>query len=188
VSIHNSTVDAYVEGVTGKVADFTFKELRALDIGIKHGEAWKGTQIPSFEEILVLCKGQIGIYLDLKDAPVKPLMKLIKKHDMEDRIIWYCGPNEHDEVKKRSKKCVSMPDPGPEKNLAKIIERFEPTLIASTWKNYSKSFVQTCHDAGAMVIVDESDPSCWDECVAWGSDGIQTDHPEKLIAYLKERK
>ena len=105
---------------------------------------------------------------------------------MEEQIIWYCGRKEHAEVKALSNKCVSMPDPGPEKNLAKIIQRHEPTLIASTWKNYSKTFVETCHDAGAIVIVDESDPTCWEQCLAWGTDGIQTDHPEKLIHYLKK--
>jgi len=31
------------------------------------------------EEILELCKGKIGIYLDLKDAHIPELMKLIKK-------------------------------------------------------------------------------------------------------------
>ena len=187
VSIHNHTVDAYVEGVTGKVSDFTLAELRALDIGIRHGEPWAGTQIPTFEEILALCKGKIGIYLDLKNAPMKDLMKLIKQYDMEARIIWYAGARQHAEVARLSTKCVSMPDPGPEKNLPKIIERFNPTLIASTWRNFSETFVETCHKANAIVIVDESDPSCWDDCLAWGTDGIQTDHPAKLIEYLKTR-
>jgi glycerophosphoryl diester phosphodiesterase len=185
VSIHNSTVDAYVEGITGKVEDFTFVELRAMDIGIKHGEQWKGTKIPTFEEILQLCQGKIGIYLDLKNAPVKPLMNLSKQYNMEDRVIWYCDPEEHDEVERLSKQCVSMPDPGPEENLQQIIDQFEPTLVASVWRYYSESFVKTCHEAGAMVIVDESDQSCWVDAIAWGSDGIQTDHPAELIEYLK---
>jgi hypothetical protein len=34
------------------------------------------------------------------------------------------------------------------------------------------------------VIVDEKDPSCWADAVAWGSDGIQTDHPAQLIEFL----
>ena len=79
-----------------------------------------------------------------------------------------------------------MPDPGAERALPRLIERFHSTMIAATWRNYSPSFVQTCHDAGSLVIVDESDPSCWDDAVAWGSDGIQTDHPERLIAYLQQ--
>ena len=34
------------------------------------GAKWKGTRVPSFDEILSLCKGRIGIYLDLKDGDI----------------------------------------------------------------------------------------------------------------------
>ena len=37
VSVHNSTIDAYVSGATGKVSDFTLAELKALDIGERFG-------------------------------------------------------------------------------------------------------------------------------------------------------
>jgi hypothetical protein len=80
-----------------------------------------------------------------------------------------------------------MPDPGMEKNLPELIERLKPGVIASVWKYYSKTFVDTCHRAGAIVIVDEGGPSCWPDALAWGSDGIQTDHPKDLIAFLKQR-
>jgi hypothetical protein len=60
--------------------------------------------------------------------------------------------------------------------------------VASVWRHFSPTFVTTCHDAGAIVIVDESDPSCWDDALAWGADGIQTDHPEKLIQFLQTRE
>ena len=46
VSIHNRTVDAYLNGITGEVAEFTLAELRALDIGSRLGPEWRGTRIP----------------------------------------------------------------------------------------------------------------------------------------------
>ncbi len=69
ISMHNDSIDAYVEGVKGHVADFTLAELRKLDIGAKHGEKWRGTKIPTFVEILDLCHGKCGVYLDLKRSP-----------------------------------------------------------------------------------------------------------------------
>ncbi|HIA47750.1 MAG TPA: glycerophosphodiester phosphodiesterase family protein [Candidatus Hydrogenedentes bacterium] len=186
VSIHNATIDAYVKNMMGRVEDLTLVELRSLDIGSRVGDRWKGTQIPTFEEILALCKGKIGIYLDLKDAPVSELMPIVKRFGMESEIIWYAGSRSLEEVIRLSKTSISMPDPGAERALPRLIERFHPTIIAATWRNYSPSFVKTCHDVGSLVIVDESDPSCWEDAVAWGSDGIQTDHPERLIAYLQQ--
>ena len=185
VSVHNSTVDAYTQDAKGKVSDFTLAELKALDIGSRVDPKWKDERIPTFEEILEVCKGKIGIYLDLKDADVATLFKMVEAHDMVKDVIWYCDPDEHRYVKAHGG--ISMPDPGPEKHLAQIIEDYQPRVVASVWRHFSPTFVEACHKAGAIVIVDESDPSCWDDALAWGTDGIQTDHPEKFINYLKAR-
>jgi len=187
VSMHNSTIDAYVPGASGKVSDFTLAELRALDVGSRVGPEWAGAQIPTFEEILDLCQGRCGIYLDLKQAPVAPLVELIKARGMEHDVIWYADVDELEELKKLCPECIPMPDPGPETHLAALIQRLQPTVIASSWKHLSPNFVQACHDAGALVIVDEETPDCWQDMLTWGTDGIQTDHPAELIDLLKRR-
>ncbi len=57
VSVHNSTVDAYVEGVKGKVSSFTLAELKQMNIGKRVSPKWENERIPTFEEILQVCKG-----------------------------------------------------------------------------------------------------------------------------------
>ena len=188
VSVHNGTVDSYTKDAKGKVADFTLAELKAMDIGSRVDPKWKNERIPTFDEILTLCKGKIGIYLDLKDADPALLIKMIQQYGMEKSVVWYCDPEQHHFVKKTCADCITMPDPGPETNLAALIAEFQPKVVASAWGEFSETFVKTCHAAGAVVVVDESDPTCWEPLVAWGTDGIQTDHPEKLIAWLKSRK
>lgn len=188
VSVHNSNVDSYTKDAKGKVADFTLAELKALDIGSRVDPKWKNERIPTFDEILTLCKGKIGIYLDLKSADPALLISMIQKYGMEKDVVWYCDPDQHHFVKKNCADCISMPDPGPESNLTAIIAEFQPKVIASTWDEFSATFVTTCHAAGAVVVVDESGPDCWEQLVSWGTDGIQTDHPEQLITWLKSRK
>ena len=83
-------------------------------------------------------------------------------------------------------KCIIMPDPGPQQFLKPMLQRMHPLVVASVWRFYSPEFVQLCHHAGALVIVDESDPRCWNDAFAWGSDGIQTDSPAELIARLSK--
>jgi glycerophosphoryl diester phosphodiesterase len=107
---------------------------------------------------------------------------------MEREVLWYVGGNNLKDLKRECPDCIGMPDPGPESNLATLLDEHRPKVVASVWRYYSKSFVEACHKAGAIVIVDESDPTCWDDAVAWGSDGIQTDHPEELIDFLMDRK
>ena len=187
VSIHNDTVDRYTKDAKGTVRDFTLEELRALDIGSRVGPEWQGAKIPTFEEILDLCKGKIGIYLDLKRGPVDQVAEPIKARGMEHDVLWYIGAGQIQQLRKVCPECIEMPDPGPELFLPQLLESVKPRVIAAVWRHYTKSFVEKCHAAGAIVIVDESDPTCWQDALAWGSDGIQTDHPAKLVKFLDER-
>uniref|UniRef100_UPI003217799C glycerophosphodiester phosphodiesterase n=1 Tax=uncultured Draconibacterium sp. TaxID=1573823 RepID=UPI003217799C len=192
VSVHNSTIDQYVVGKTGKVSDYTLAELKQMSIGGKLGEEWKDTRIPTFEEILALCKGRIGIYLDLKELLVPELLDIIRKYEMERDIIWYI-PASHMDILKQLKnmcpECLPMPDPGPEKNIPKVVRQIQPRVVASNMRQLSENFVKTAHDYKIKVIVDEKEgtPSEWEKIIKWGTDGIQTDNPEALINYLKTK-
>lgn len=188
VSVHNSDLSAYTDGkVTAKVKDFTLEELRAIDIGSRVGPQWKDERVPTVEEILDLCQGRIGIYLDLKEASVAPLVEMIKSRGMEKAVLWYADIDELRQVRELCPECIPMPDPGPAENLPALLETFKPEVVASVWKYYGEAFAERCHEAGALVIVDESGPECWEEALEWRTDGIQTDHPGELIAFLKQK-
>jgi glycerophosphoryl diester phosphodiesterase len=193
VSIHNSKIDDKVTGLKGKVSDFTFDELRSLDIGIKKGTEWKGTKIPSFEEILDLCYGKIGIYLDLKNAPVPQLIEIIKKHGMEKDILWYISASDDKDIndlKSGCADCILMPDPGYQNNIGSVIDKFKVCVLATDMKQLGEDFVSAAHNNHSLVIADEKegDKAEWKKMVKWKTDGIQTDKPEELISYLKTLK
>lgn len=187
VSVHNDTVDAYAESAAGRVRDLTLAELKALDIGARTGPEWAGTRIPTIDEILALCKGKVGIYMDFKEGDWEGLLRLVKAHGMERHVLWYAPRWKLEKIRETCPECIIMPDPGPESKLQPLLEALRPKVVASVWRHYSETFVKACHRAGAIVIVDESDPSCWEQAFAWGTDGIQTNHPERLVALLKER-
>ena len=189
VSIHNKEIDSYVtNGRRGLVSEMTLEQLKQLDIGSRIGPQWSSERIPTFEEILELCKGRVGIYLDLKDASVDEVVSIVNKWDMARQVLWYADFDELQRVAELCPECILMPDPGPEENLPKVIERFEPLVIAAVWRYYSQSFAAKCHQAGAIVIVDESGPACWQDALTWNTDGIQSDRPAQLIALLERRK
>lgn len=187
VNVHNSAVDAYAEGAAGAVRDLTLAELKALDIGTRVGPEWAGTRIPTVDEVLALCKGKVGIYMDFKEGSWEALLALVKRHGMEQQVLWYAPPWKLKKIREACPECIIMPDPGLEANLKPLLEEFRPKVVAAVWKHYSETFVKACHEAGAIVLVDERDPSCWEQALAWRSDGIQTDHPAELVALLKKR-
>ncbi|MCP4641164.1 MAG: glycerophosphodiester phosphodiesterase family protein [bacterium] len=190
VSVHNRTVDGYAEGIEGAVRDLTLKELRALDVGMQVGPEWKGTRIPTFEEILDLCKGRCGIWLDLKDADIVPLVKLIKARQMEHEVVWCISPKEVALLRAACPECIEMPDPGDEKNLAQVLAETRPRMVCPVWHSFSRTYAKPCHEAGVVVFVDERKPTrrWWEKALAWDADGIQTNDPAKLIAFLKDRE
>lgn len=192
VSVHNETIDKYVEGLTGKVRDFTLAELKQMNIGKRVGPQWENERIPTFEEILELCKGKIGIYLDLKEPDVKAQIEIIRRYGMERDVIWYI-PASHMkyimEVKENCPECIPMPDPGEEKHIAKVVDKAAPALIATDMGKLSESFVKTAHDHGAMVFTDDKKGNVkeWKKILQWGTDGIQTDDPELLIGLIRKK-
>ena len=192
VSVHNSTVDAYVEGVSGKVGDFTLAELKQMNIGKRVDPSWENERIPTFEEILQLCRGQIGIYLDLKEADVKEQVEIIKRYEMEREIVWYISASNMKiikEVKKNSYKCLPMPDPGPKENIVKVFEEIKPRVIATDMGELNEEYMKIAKNFNIKVIVDEDEGTEdeWAKIIRWGTDGIQTDNPEKLINYLNNK-
>ena len=192
VSCHNGDIDAYVDGLTGSINDFTFDELQKIDIGIKKGVQWKGTRIPTFEEILKIAQGKCGIYLDLKEAPVKELVAIIKKYDMEEQTLWY-SPSirfwTFNDLAKECPICIPMPDPIFDWLLPKTLKFMKPKVIAGSYDSFSEEFAKKCHDNGSIVIIDEddSDSKEWQKAIDMGADGIQTDKPEELIKFLDNR-
>jgi glycerophosphoryl diester phosphodiesterase len=186
VSVHDSTIDRYsIRGETGKVADMTLEALRAIDIGSRVDPKWSQERVPTVEEILLLCRGRIGIYLDVKSASIEDLLGLVRKFDMECETLWYIPAGKVEELRKMSDLAWPMPDPGPEMFLSELLTVHRPRIVASTAKYFSPSFATLCHQKNAIVIVDEKDSTSWVPLLEAGADGIQTDHPKELIEFLR---
>jgi len=190
VSIHNATVDAYTNGVKGAVRNFTLPELQAIDIGSRVGPQWREERVPTIQEVFALCRGKIGVYLDVKEPALVPkLLDMVREHGMKREVLWYTGLPQQQYVQENCRECLVMPDPGIERNLPATFTRLDrpPRIIASVMKFCSKSFVQTAHAQGAIVITDEGTSDDWPTMLEWGMDGIQTDDPERLIESLGSR-
>jgi glycerophosphoryl diester phosphodiesterase len=189
VSIHDATIDRYsIQGEKGKVVDLTLDQLRGIDIGSRVDPKWSDERVPTLEEILQLCRGRIGIYLDIKSASLQDVLKLVRKYEMESDTLWYMPASQVEQLRGLSSLVWPMPDPGPEKFLPELLAKQQLKVVASMAKYFSPSFARQVHEHDAIVIVDEKDPTSWNALLNAGADGIQTDHPEKLIRFLKQLK
>ncbi len=188
VSVHNAEVDDYTRDARGPVSDFTLAELKAMDIGSRIGPEWSNERIPELEEILSLCAGKIGLYVDLKNAPVERVAARLKAHGMQRDAVWYASVSNLRKLAEACPECVPMPDPGTEKGLERVLKAVKTGVIASSYGNLSREFVEAADRAGVVMIVDDDGPEGWGPMVEWGVRGIQTDQPAKLIGWLDNRK
>ncbi len=194
VSVHNEEVDKYTGGeYTGKVKSFTLEELKNMNIGKSVGPEWKNERIPTLEEILKLCEGKIGIYLDLKEPYMEELAFIIKGFNMVREVVWYIPFSKLKEIKELKKycpNCIVMPDPGSGENINKVAESVETEVIATDMSHLNEDFVKTAHEFNMKIFVDEDKGGAeeWTKIISWGTDGIQTDDPEALVNFLKSGK
>jgi glycerophosphoryl diester phosphodiesterase len=112
---------------------------------------------------------------------------------MEQDILWYIPSDrikEISELRSGCPDCILMPDPGNVENVVNVIESFEAKVLATDMGELDSSFVEAAHSHNAVVIVDEDKGTEdeWTRILEWHTDGIQTDDPEKLVAFLKNRK
>jgi len=187
---HDATVDRCTNG-TGKVADMTFDEIEALDAGIKRGPEFARTRIPTFDEVLDLAGGRIGIYVDVKYATAADLVSHIQAHGMTDNVVMYCGLPLAKQILSLNSNLKVMPEASTVEHARTLLDELHPKVIAFDAKDFTPGIISVVRNAGTRIYVDRmgptDDPEGWQAAIDAGADGIQTDRPGPLVEFLKAK-
>jgi glycerophosphoryl diester phosphodiesterase len=189
VVVHDATVDRTTGG-KGRVADMTLAELRSLKV--INGKQ-KPHQIPEFSEVLKACKGKINIYLDFKEADVTQTWKQIREAGMEKQVVVYL--NKIPQYKQWREVAPQMP------LMTTLIDEVKNSAQLNMFLGQVKievldnigdpEMVRTAAEKGVAVWLDVQNPSegpdVWEEALAKGVHGLQTDHPAALIEFLNKK-
>jgi len=93
VVFHDPTLKRTTNG-SGRLAATTFADLRALDAGSFYSPAFRGTQIPSLQEVFECLGNQTLINVELtnyttpRDNLVEKVCELVRKYRLENRILF----------------------------------------------------------------------------------------------------
>jgi len=92
IIMHDDGVDRTTNG-KGNVADLTYKYIRSLDAGIKKSEKFKGTLIPTFEEVLAAMPQNVWLNCHLKgdEAVGKAAAAMLKKSGRLHQAFLTCS-------------------------------------------------------------------------------------------------
>ncbi len=184
VLMHNATVDATTNG-KGAVAEMSLSEIRALDAGVRWPK-FGGTRVPVFDELLEAARGKIGLYVDSKAVSARDLSAALRRHKMVEASVIYASPRLLAELLAIEPAIRPMPEAVSVEQVKKLAAELHPKVFAFDRRDFQDPVIAAAKSAGAGVFVDRLGPDdnedSWRDALRRGATGIQTDHPERLIA------
>ncbi|MBS1667477.1 MAG: alpha/beta hydrolase fold domain-containing protein [Bacteroidetes bacterium] len=189
---HDATVDRMTNG-KGEVKDLILDEIKKLQvINPNKRTDQKIYHIPEFKDILNACKNQINIYLDFKDADPMEAYKQIKEAGMEKQIVVYLNKTSDYSKWKNAAPDMPLMTSLPEQistaeQLAYLLGQVQLEVLDNI---RDSAMLAMANKKGVAVWLDvqsaNEDKSNWEQALGLGVQGMQTDHPEALVAYLKK--
>lgn len=192
VIMHDAIVDRMTNG-HGQVKNMLWDSLQSLSVMNKQHPEWGTEKIPTFGEVLALCKGRIHIYLDFKDAAAGQAWQEIKMAGMEKSIVVYINAAPQipawRNVAPQVPLMISMPSPRTDAaSVKKLLDSAAIDILDGSWDEYTKETVLAASRSGVPVWADmqsnQEGEETWEKGIALDLAGMQTDHPSRLIAFL----
>jgi len=104
VAFHDSHFGRLVKGASPDlkkkgVADLTWLELSALDVGAWKGDEFVGQRVPRMTEVFAAMRGRPSrlLYMDIKKVPLDQLVALAREYGVEGQLIQ--ASTKYDEVR-----------------------------------------------------------------------------------------
>jgi glycerophosphoryl diester phosphodiesterase len=191
VLMHDPTVSRTTNG-KGEIAKMTLDQIRELDAGVKFGPEFAGTKVPTFEEVLRMAHGRIGIYVHVKIVTPQDLVDILTREGMLDRVVIFCEDQTyHRRIHALQPSLKVMPEAVNRKTIESAIADLHPKVIAFEAADFHDDLIAIAKQAGAAVYVDRFDsadnPGGYQDAINRGADGIQTNRPEDLMKFLRSK-
>ncbi|HVU99086.1 MAG TPA: glycerophosphodiester phosphodiesterase family protein [Puia sp.] len=195
VILHDASVDRMTNG-KGLVKDMRLDSLRLLKVKDRMHPEWGESAIPTFREVLQLCRNRIYIYLDFKNADPATAWQAIVREGMEKQVVVYINAPQQftrwREVAPAMPLMVSLP--GSIRDTAALkdfLDKYHPEILDGGYEQYTPEMVSLATKMGYTVLPDiqgaGEGPEKWGKAIQKGIRALQTDRPGQLITWLKEK-
>lgn len=183
VVCHDDSIDRISSG-TGRIAELTFAQLRALDFGSRCGKHFAGLKIASLEEVLKAFAGKVIVNLHIKSVNGKPfphktmqrIVELIYKYGFAKRLYFMANGDVMEtalEVAPEIQRCMAAGSAPYE-----IVEnalRWQCSKVQLFKPHYNEAMIHKAHENGIRCNVFFSDdPAEARTMLAMGIDTILT--------------
>ncbi|MEJ1239521.1 glycerophosphodiester phosphodiesterase family protein [Chryseolinea sp. T2] len=196
VVMHDATIDRMTTS-HGKLSDLKWSDIKQLMVSDKKHPEFGNHKVPLFAEVLKICKGKIGIYLDFKDGDIEKAWRLIQEFDMENRVVVYLNKEEQLQGWRSHAPAVplmaSLPDTVKNINSYLNFQKLvNVQIVDGDHSDYTADLVRGINKNGQSIWVDVQEPdeneALWTKVLSLGVQGMQTDHPRELVRWRSSLK
>jgi glycerophosphoryl diester phosphodiesterase len=192
------------------IHELTLAEVRQWDCGAKQNPLFAkqqpvpGTKMPTLDEVFALApKGKFLFNIETKIFPQRPeytpspdefvrlVLEVIRKHHLESRVVLqsFDFRTLHAMKKIAPEIKPSALYSGLPRDFVEIGKEAGAKIISPEYHLVTPAQVKAAHAAGFEVLPwTPNTPEDWEKLMAAGVDGIISDDPAALIAFLKARR
>ena len=215
ITMHDKTVDRTTNG-KGKISDFTLAEIKELRLKNNGGVRYSRQQVPTLEEVMLLCKGKIMVNLDKTEGEtVLEAYEILKKTGTVSQGVF----KGNDSYRSMKEKCGNVMDsiiyfpklwddtPNHEDFVAEYKSKYAPigwemlfdaedSFVCDEIKklNTEGVTVQACALWDELVAGHTDEKSmmenpdvAWGWLIEHGANAVMTDRTAELIQYLEKK-
>ena len=178
-------------GVDLKIWDATMDDLKGIDIGSWFAPEFKDQRVPTLDEVLDVCKGKVGVNIELKyyghDKQLEQrVVEIVEAHDMAAEIV--VMSLKIDAVKKMKSLRPNWKVGLLMSVSAGDMRTLEADFLAVNAGFANRRLVRSTHAGGKEIFVwTVNDISTMSAMVSRGVDGLITDKPALAKAVLEMR-
>ena len=192
------------------IHELTLAEVKQWDCGAKQNPLFTtqqtvpGTRMPALDEVFALApKGKFLFNIETKISPQRPelsvqpdqfarlVLAAIRKHHLESRVVLqsFDFRTLHSMKKIAPEIRLSALYSGPARSFVEIGREAGAQIVSPEYKLVTPEQVKAAHAAGLEVLPwTPNKADDWARMVDAGVDGIISDDPAALIAFLKQRR
>lgn len=183
IVFHDRTLKR-MAGINKRINELTYEELLQIDLGNGYEERFFGTPIPTLEEVLQACQGNVKFNIELKDsdeALVQLVLKLLEEYQLiEESVI---TSTDYQALKWVKESHPTMMTGYIISIVYGDIEQLEYADVLSIKSKYiNAQLVKQIHQSGKLLYAwTVNDPNEIKRLLCLGVDNIITDEVEKVI-------
>ncbi len=174
----------------GRIPELPFKYLRSLDAGSWFHKRYRGEQIPTLSEVLLIIPSPIQLNIELKfydphsDWFEKSVVSLIQKQNFEKGTVIMARHVENIQRIQSidsSIKCGLLQKERPNDEYFDLLSDLGLTIAQIRKRALTESFIQQCHNQDIRVFYFYADeiPEM-QQAINLGVDGLLTNFPDRL--------